>query len=176
MVLVPTDLSVQREQNPHVSLTPEQWRLFTRADGQSSLKVICQSLSMPREQVCQVAGELIALGLVTISIPASGPLNELSPISRDFINAGLSNGYIAPGHAASLMQPYAAIMPVAENIHQFSSPAPVETQSQWGNGGNGATFLLRGGWVLAASPPHPLQAGIPQRLNNQVYAPAGGSR
>src|SRR2546421_9658841 len=89
MVLVPTDLSVQREQNPQVSLTPEQWRLFTRADGQTSLKVICQTFAISREQGCQIAGELITLGLVTISLPPSGPVNELLPVSRDYINAGL---------------------------------------------------------------------------------------
>ena len=176
MVLVPTDLSGQRERNPQVPLTPEQWRLFTRADNQTSLKVMCQALAMPREQVCQVAGELIALGLVTISMPASGPVSELSPMSRDYIDAGPGNGYVAPGQAASLAQPWAAMMPVAENMNQNSSPAPIETQSQWGNGGNGATFLLGGGWVLAPSPSQPLQASGPLQLNSQVYAQAGGSR
>jgi hypothetical protein len=175
MVLVPTDLSVWREHNPQVSITPEQWRLFTRADGQTSLQMMCQVLGMPREQVCQLAGELITLGLVTIAMPTSGPSNELSPLSRDFINAGLSNGYVVPGHAASVAQAWSASMPV-EEINQSSSPMPIETQSQWGNGGNGATFLLGGGWVLAPSASQPLQASGPLRLNNQVYAPAGSSR
>ena len=175
MVLVPTDLSVWREHNPQVSLTPEQWRLFTRADGQTSLQMMCQALGMPREQVCQLAGELITLRLVTIAMPTSGPLNELSPVSRDFINAGLSNGSTGPGHAASVAQPWPASMPV-EEINQSSSPMPIETQSQWGNGGNGATFLLGGGWVLAPSPSQPLQASGPLQLNNKVYAPAANSR
>jgi hypothetical protein len=170
MVLVPKDLSGQREHNPQVSLTPEQWRLFTRADGQTSLKMMCQALAMPREQVCHIAGELIALGLVTISLPASGPVNELSPVSRDYISAGLSYGYIAPGHAASVEQPWTAIRPVADTVNQFSSPAPIETQSQWGNGGNGATFMLGGGWVLAPSPSQSLQASGPLQSNNRVYA------
>jgi hypothetical protein len=176
MVLVPKDLSAQREQNPQVSLTPEQWRLFTRADGQTSLKAMCQALAMPREQVCQIAGELIALGLVTISLSASGPVNELSPASRDYISAGLSNGYIVPGQAASVEQPWSAIRPVADTINQFSSPAPIETQSQWGNGGNGATFMLGGGWVLAPSPSQSLQASGPLQLNDRIYAQAGSSR
>jgi hypothetical protein len=173
MVLVPTDLSVQREQNPQVSLTPEQWRLFTRADGQTSLKVMCQTFAMSRDQVCQIAGELIALGLVTISLPPSGPVNELSPVSRDYINAGLSNGYISPGHAASLAQPWSAIMPVTDNINPFSSPAPIETQSQWGNGGNGATFMLGGGWVVAPSPSQSSQTSGALQLNNRAYEQVG---
>jgi hypothetical protein len=170
MVLVPKDLSSQREHNPQVSLTPEQWRLFTRADGQTSLKMMCQALAMPREQVCHIASELIALGLVTISLPASGPVNELSPVSRDYISAGLSNGYIAPGHAASVEQPWSAIRLMADTVNQFSSPAPIETRSQWGNGGNGATFMLGGGWVLAPSPSQSLQTSDPLQLNNRVYA------
>ncbi|HEX6484097.1 MAG TPA: DUF4388 domain-containing protein [Ktedonobacteraceae bacterium] len=175
MVLVPTDLSVQRERNPHVSLTPEQWRLFTRADGQTSLKMMCQAFAMLPEQVCQVAGELIVLGLVTISLPASGPVNELSPVSRDFIKAGLSNGYISPGHAASLAQPWSAIMPGTDNTNPFSSPIPIETQSQWGNGGNGATFRLGGGWVVAPSPSQTSQTSGPLQLNNRVYEQIGTS-
>lgn len=177
MVLVPTDLSGQREQNPHVSLTPEQWRIFARADGQTTLQTMCQTMGMSRDQVCQLVAELLTLGLVTIIQPASGPLNELSPISRDYINAGLSNGYVAPGHAAALAQPWAAaIMPMAENLQQFSLPAPIETQSQWGNGGNGATFHIGNGWVLAPSSSQPLQASGPLQVNNQVYAQMGGSR
>lgn len=164
MVLVPTDLSLQREQNPRVSLTPEQWRLFTRADGQTPLKGICQALAMSPEQLRQIAGELIALGLVTISLPPAGPVNELSPVSRDSINAGPSNGY-----TASLPQPSSVIMPVTDNINPFSSPAPVETLSQWGNGGNGATFMLGGGWVVAPSSSQSSQTSGALQLNNRVY-------
>lgn len=164
MVLVPTDLSLQREQNPRISLTPEQWRLFTRADGQTPLQGICQALAMSPEQVRQIAGELIALGLVTISLPPAGPVNELSPVSRDYNNAGPSNGY-----TASLPQPWSAIMPVTDNINPFSSPAPVETQSQWGNGGNGATFMLGGGWVVAPSSSQSSQTSGALQLNNRVY-------
>ena len=119
---------------------------------------------MSPEQVRQIAGELIALGLVTISLPPSGPVNELSPVSRDYINAGLSNGY-----PVSLPQPWSAIMPVTDNINPFSSPAPVETQSQWGNGGNGATFMLGGGWVVAPSSSQSSQTSGALQLNNRVY-------
>src|SRR5258708_34038984 len=82
MVLLPTNLSTLREQNPQIELTPEQWRLFTRADGQTTLQMACQALVMLPQQVCKVAGELLALGLVTIS---SG--------TQDVVSAGLGNGY-----------------------------------------------------------------------------------
>ncbi|HLH60627.1 MAG TPA: DUF4388 domain-containing protein [Ktedonobacteraceae bacterium] len=177
MVLVPTDLAGQRERNPQVALTPDQWRIFTRADGQTSLQTICMLFSMTRDQVCQIVAQLLALGLVTLAVPTSGPLNELSPISRDFINAGLSNGYVAPGYAAALPSPWAAaIMPATENASQLPPPAPIETESQWGNGGNGATFHIGNGWVVASLPSQSLQTSGPLPLSQRVYAQAGNPR
>ena len=157
MVLTPTDLSGLRERNPRVQLTPEQWRLFTRADGKTSLQMACQLLVMPRELVCQVAGELIALGLVTISMPASGSTDDQFSVPQDIMNAGLSNNYL-----------------VQTNGSNYSAPAPIETHSQWGNGGNGATFIVGGGWVVASSPSQPLQPGGSHNLGNDMYAQAGG--
>jgi uncharacterized protein DUF4388 len=155
MVLIPTDLSGLRERNLQVQLTPEQWRLFTRADGHTSLQMACQLLGMPRELVCQVAGELIALGLVTIFMPASGSTNDQSPVPQDVMNLILSNSNFLQANG---------------NINNPSAPAPIETQSQWGNGGNGATFVLGGGWVVTSSPSQPLQPSGPHSLSNQVYA------
>ena len=156
MVLLPTNLSTLREQNPQLQLTPEQWRLFTRADGQTTLQMACQALVMLPQQVCQVAGELLALGLVTIS---SG--------IQDVVSAGIGNGYAPmPGFSASFMA-------VAGGASNFS--APIETHSQWGNGGNGATFVLGGGgWVVAPSPSQ--QASGPFDVDNRDYAPVGGVR
>lgn len=161
MILTPTDLSGFRERNPQVQLTPEQWRLFTRADGKTSLQMACQLLVMPRQQVCQVAGELFALGLVTITMPASGSTNGQSPAPQDFINAGLSHNYATQ---------------VNGNGSNPFSPAPIETHSQWGNGGNGATFVLGGGWVVSSPPSQPLQSGDPYSVANKLYAQAGEVR
>jgi hypothetical protein len=174
MVLMPVDLSAYRAQNTQIPFTPDQWRLFTRADGQTTLQVASQELSMSREQVCQVAGELVALGVVTLSIPAYnyGDVNELSPVSREFIQAGLSNGVMTPGYAASSVQPWDSTQ-LSPNPHgRFSVPYPIETHSQWGNGGNGATFVLGNGWVVTSPDAQP------QSLNryetpNRVYAKAG---
>ena len=158
MILIPTNLSELREGNPRIQLTPEQWRLFTRADGKTSLQMACQLLVMPRELVCQVAGELFALGLVTITMPASGSTNDQSPVPQDFMNAGLSNSYALQVNGSD---PF--------------SPAPIETHSQWGNGGNGATFVLGGGWVVSSSPSQPSQSSNPHYVNT-IYAQAGGVR
>lgn len=156
MVLLPTNLSTLREQNPQIELTPEQWRLFTRADGQTTLQMACQALVMLPQQVCQVAGELLALGLVTIS---SG--------TQDVVSAGIGNGYAPmPGFSGSFML-------VPGGASNFS--VPIETQSQWGNGGNGATFVLGGGgWVVASSPSQ--QSSDPFDVSKRDYAQVGEVR
>jgi Domain of unknown function (DUF4388) len=177
MVLTPVDLSAYREQNPQLQFTPDQWRLFTRADAKTTLQIAAQELGMSRDQICQVAGELVALGIITLSLPAYGfgEVSELSPVSREYIQAGLSNGMMTPGYATSSAQPWDAVMPVPNPHGQFSAPYPVETHSQWGNGGNGATFLLGNGWVVA---PPTAQHAQPVPINqyeagNRIYAKAG---
>ena len=114
MVLIPADLSSVREQNPQFQLTPEQWRLLTRVDGQTSLQIICQALTLPAEVVCRVAGELIAQGLLRIITPAMPVPFELSPVSRDMITSGLGNGYVSPGAAATIVQPWVALAPITD--------------------------------------------------------------
>ncbi len=159
MVLTPTDLSGLRERNPRIQLTPEQWRLFTIADGKTSLQMACQLLVMPRELVCQVAGELMELALVTISMPDSGLSNGQPAVPQDVMNANLRNTY--------------SMHTNGQGSNHFS-PAPIETFSQWGNGGNGATFVLGGGWVVSTSPSQPLQRVDPNNVNAITYAQAGG--
>jgi uncharacterized protein DUF4388 len=157
MVLNPTDLSPLRDQNLHVQLTPEQWRLFTVADSKTTLQMACQQLVMSREQVCQVAGELIALGLVNVSLPDSGSMYNLNPFLLDLANAGFSASHVTQ----------------AQSNRDFSTP-PVETHSQWGNGGTGATFVLGNGWVVASSPSQSLQSSEPYNSSRIEYAEASG--
>jgi hypothetical protein len=158
-------------QNIELQLTRGQWQLFTRANGHTSLQMACQVLAMSREQVCQLAGELIALGLVTVCMPPAGFVNELSPASQDFMNSG--NNYIAPGATASPVEPWAGIMPTTQHMDMPPSylPAPVETVSQWGNGGNGAKFVLGDGWVLSSPSSQPLQPGEPLYSTSGNNAP-----
>jgi len=133
MVIVPIDLSSLREQNTHVQLTPEQWRLFTLADGSTSLKMACQALGVARELVCLVAGELIALGVVHVVLPSAVPVNELSPASRNLAASGLSNGYLTPGYAASSPQPWAVMpAPTTGTLLPFSPQTSMATRAQWG--------------------------------------------
>lgn len=156
MVLYPTDLSGLRDRNLHVRLTPEQWRLFTVADGNTTLQMACQQLVMSREQVCQVAGELVALGLVIVSLPVSGLMHDSKPFPIDFVSADLNNSYISQ----------------AWHSRDSFSPLPIETHSQWGNGGTGATFVLGNGWVVTSSPSQPLQSSEQDNEGRIEYAEA----
>ena len=160
MVLNPTDLSGLRDRNLCVQLTPEQWRLFTVADGKTTLQMACQQLVMSRELVCQVAGELVALSLVTVSLPVSGLTHDSTPFPRDLTHAGFSNSYVAQARDGS----------------DFFSPPPIETHSQWGNGGTGATFVLGNGWVVASSPSQSLQSSELHNTSGIEYVEASGMR
>ena len=160
MVLNPTDLSGIRDRNLCVQLTPEQWRLFTVADGKTSLQTVCQQLVMSRELVCQVAGELVALSLVTVSLPVSGLTHDSTPFPQNLTHAGFSNSYVTQAHGSG----------------NFFSPPPVETHSQWGNGGTGATFVLGNGWVVASSPSLPSQSSELYNASRIEYAEASGIR
>jgi len=160
MVLNPTDLSGLRDRNMHVQLTPEQWRLFTVADGKTTLQMACQQLVMSRELVCQVVGELVALSLVAVHLPDSELTHDSNPFLIDIANAGFSNYYAAQAQSYG---------------DDFSSP-PIETHSQWGNGGTGATFVLGNGWVVASSSSQLLPSSEPYNGSGIEYAEASGIR
>ncbi len=170
MILIPVDLSSAREQNPAVQLTPDQWRLLTKVDGRTSLQAACMDLAMTPELICQVAGELLAAGLIQLSLPTQVPMKELSPISKELINSGVHNGYVLPSYAY-------AVLPSSDVQPQFTSSVPCETQSQWGNGGNGATFVPGRGWIASPQPLQPLSTSGPLAATySDIYAQVGSSR
>jgi len=158
MVLIPADLSAFREQNPQVQVTPDQWRLLTCMDGQTTLKMACQMLGMPPDLFCQTAGELVAEHLVHVSLPEQTRMSENSSAPQDRVTSGLSNGYMASAYAAITAMPSSSTMSVPDVQLQFSSSLPFETESQWGNGGNGATFVPGRGWITAPQPLQPLRS------------------
>jgi hypothetical protein len=49
-----------------IQLTPDQWRVLTKVDGQTPLWAIARALQAPEPPICQVAGELVASGAVVI--------------------------------------------------------------------------------------------------------------
>ncbi|GHO43161.1 DUF4388 domain-containing protein [Ktedonospora formicarum] len=160
MVLIPADLSSYRAQNPQFQLTPEQWRLLTRVDGRTALQTACQDLAMLPEMLRQVAGELIAMGLIHVA-PAEvlNHAEEMFAASQEAANPMMNTvqgGYVAPGYAATSASPWSPAMPTSpsspQNGSSFSSPFSFETESQWGNGGNGATFVPGRGWVAGGGP------------------------
>ena len=118
LVLAPVDLSTLRERNPQVQLTPDQWSLFALVDGQVPLQALCQALNAPAEQVCMVAGELIAIGLVMPLNPTTGALSELISPSAQY-------PAYTPQPAMSAPNPFAM---------------SGEMQSQWGHGQSGQSF------------------------------------
>ncbi len=169
MILLPTDLSNMRQQQIQLQFTPDQWRVFTQIDGRTTLQMMCQKLALPGDYVCQVAGELIAMGVISISSPMP-TMNEYSPAPQHLVGTGMENGY---GYVAGAAQPWAAMM---STMMEGPGGVPIETQSQWGNGGNGATFVPGRGWVLNASqaPEAQFQPVEQPYPGNNLYAPANG--
>ncbi|MEO7021456.1 MAG: DUF4388 domain-containing protein [Ktedonobacteraceae bacterium] len=160
LVLAPVDLSSLREQNPQVQLTPDQWRLFALIDGQSSLQALCSALMAPVEQVCMVAGELMAIGLIMPLTQVTGGFHEFQPQQPSAKHTGqLPSAQYASAPAWPQQPSVPAPMPVA---------APMTTQAQWGNGNTGTSFTVGGGWIVSS------KHAVPQ--SSAAYAPVGGYR
>ncbi len=170
MVLVAGDLSSSPEQ--YVQITPAQWRLLTRVDGHTSLHDACTALNMSPEQVRSIAGELIAERIVHVVPPFTNDTQELSPASREIERSGLGNGLITPGYAATSPTLWGSVLPTSDLSPQFSPS--LETQSQWGNGGNGAKFIPGQGWVASMQPLQPLQSN--GFSSSGIYASIGDTR
>jgi hypothetical protein len=174
MILLPVDFSAAQAQNPSVQITPDQWMIFAQVDGQSSLQRICMNLGSSPAQVCVVVGELLAEGLIQLCMPNALPMQELSPLSRDVVTAGMNNGYIAPGYAEMTVPPWSPSMAVPDVMPGYGNSG-FEAQSQWGNGANGANFIPGQGWIATQQPLQPLQASGPVGRYPNAYAPAGGN-
>jgi len=172
MMLIPADLSAFCEQNRQVQVTPDQWRLLTCADGQTTLRMAYQMLGIPPELLCQVAGELMAEHLLHVSLSEQTQMSEISPVPHERVTSGLSNEYIAPAYAAVTAMPSSGTISVPDAQLQLSSSLPFETESQWGNGGNGATFVPGRGWITAPQPLQPLQSNGPL-TNSAAYMQVG---
>lgn len=162
LVLVPVDLSSLRERNPQVQLTPDQWRLFSLIDGSISLQNLCQALMAPGDLVCMLAGELMAIGLVM-------PLNQSAGVFNPLALTGMNNP--PPVQQYNVGMPSWAPPSQQSGPMPMASAQPIETQSQWGNGNNGATFMVGGGWI------HSSQSGMSQPGQySGIYAPVAGYR
>lgn len=183
MILVEADVMALMDQHVDIQITPEQWRVLTRVDGQTSLRKACQELMMTREQICQVVGELILLGLVRLVPPGQVPVHEMSPITRQNGTSGQLVQGLQPGFMTSSPIPalppqvstplpagtqpvlsapqMLSTPPMADVMQQFPPSTGFETYSQWGNGGNRATFVPGRGWVASPQPLQPLQSSGP---------------
>jgi hypothetical protein len=174
MVMVPVKQSVAKEQ--HVQLTPAQWQVLSHVDGHTSLQELEMNMArrVPIEQVYQIVGELMAEQLIEVVPPqalqaqvsgTSRPTSpvELSPASHELVRAGLQNGVVTPGHSASIGPVWGDAYP-SSNVTQLSPT--VVTQSQWGNGGNGATFVPGQGWVTAPQSLQPSTTNGPRSFTS----------
>ncbi len=177
MIMFPVDVSRKDE---HVWITPTQWQLLTRVDGQTPLGQIHMEQRLPLERVYETAGELIAEGFVQVVSPYAiheqqdvmatsmqppTPM-ELSPASRELVEVGLHNGLFAHGSHASVAPSWGDVFPDSP-ITQLSRST--ETQSQWGNPGNGASFVIGQTWNTGPQPFPPLQASGPLVSGSSFY-------
>lgn len=165
MVLMPVDLTLLRGQNPHIAITPEQWQVITRIDGRTNLRDMCMQLMMSADQMRYIVGQLWSLGLIRFSL--SGSSQESSPVTPQAITPGVTNGFAPQMYAAPVQSSPMAAPP------SFAATLPFENESQWGNGGNGATYVSGQGWVARPQPMQPLQPSGALYAPQQIYAAAG---
>ncbi len=183
MILVEADIMALMDQHVDIQITPEQWCVLTRVDGQTSLRKACQELMMTREQICQVVGELILLGLVRLVPPGQVPVHELSPVTHHNVTSGQlvqgpQAGFMTSGPILALPPQISTPLPsgiqsalpapqmlstppTADVMQQIAPSVGFETYSQWGNGGNRATFIPGRGWVASPQPLQPIQSSGP---------------
>lgn len=96
--------------------------------------------------------------LLHITLPEQPQMHEISSMPYERVNSGgLSNGYMAPNYAAVATMSSSGSLSVPDAQLQFSAALPFETESQWGNGGNGATFVPGRGWITTPQSLQPLQ-------------------
>ncbi len=158
MVLVPADLSSLREQNPQITITPEQWQLLARADSHTSLQMACQLLGWRPEVVCQVAGELLVEGLLHVVPPISEYVQELSLTAQTFTAPSQRTELSGPDRNSGSLEPAALFAPEPELLSQYMSMLSEEAQPQWANE------------VLQLNNPAPVYG------NGYAYAGASGER
>ena len=170
MVLVPAN-PAESDSQP-VQITPEQWQLLTMADGHTTLQDLCTVLHLERTKVLTLAGQLVAEQIIHVLPPQFVTMQEMSPASRELENSGLAHGMVIPGQAATMPTAWGNVQPVSSMGTQF--PSNFETQSQWGNGGNGAKFIPGQGWVASVQPLQPLQ--LNGFGSSGIYASVNGRR
>ena len=172
MLMIPTDLSMARDQNVQFQLTPDHWVLLTRMDGRTSLGAASYELQMQPDLICRLAGQLQALVLIQLSLPGQMPYeapSEVTPAAQGPVYSEMNSGYMLPGYAAATASPWSATLPSSDNLTQLSSSSPsFNAQSPWGNVPNGMANMQSQGWGAAPQAAQPMLTNGPF-LNNNVY-------
>ncbi|WP_069801554.1 DUF4388 domain-containing protein [Thermogemmatispora onikobensis] len=189
--LTPPDLQALRSGNVEIPLTPDEWRVFGCITGEATPLQIAQHLGMPLEQVYVVIGELMALGLIQhpyhMQSQLHSPVQEFSPAALPPMadpSAPLSQMSSSPAWMPAQAQAWpappqtpqvtGAFAPAPASASVPQSPIYVETESQWGNGGNGARFIVGRGWGV--QPTRPLSPGGSAQSPYPASVPVGGSQ
>ncbi|WP_052888170.1 DUF4388 domain-containing protein [Thermogemmatispora carboxidivorans] len=185
--LTPPDLQALRSGSVEIPLTPDEWRVFGCINGEATPLQIAQQLGMPLEQVYVVIGELMALGLIQhpYHMQPQYPVQEFSPAALPpMADPSAPPSPMSSSPAWMPAQPQAwsappqtpqvtgALAPAASSVPQ--SPIYVETESQWGNGGNGARFIVGRGWGV--QPTRPLSPSSSTQPPYSASVPVGGSQ
>lgn len=171
MVLFPADMETVGQQHAQLPITPEQWRVLTRVNGQTTLGGMCQELFMPVDVVRRAVGELLAMRLVRVNMPQyfSAPPAP-TPLVSQPVAGGASAMFCAPPYAAAAVQTALGMNSPSPAI---TAPLAIETESQWGNGGNGASFVRGQGWVMHSQTRQSSGALYPAQ---QLYAGVSAGR
>ena len=104
-------------------------------------------------------------------------MNALYPGVANLVSTATNNGSVSYGYATNALQPRVAITSTTDSLSPtFGVSVPFETMPQWGNGGNGATFIPGRGWIANPQTMLPVQPSGPLYATNDVYAPIGSGR
>ena len=171
MVLIPTDMEQLAAQELDIQITPPQWQLFIRADGQTSLSKMCIDLRVYREQVYQIAGELMMLGLVQV-IPTQVP--EAMPQAQEFYPVSVYNAPMPLNGMLPSTPPLGT--PNSDVQSSFGAVPSFDVQSHGGNRGNGTAFGPHGAWNASSMPLQSSPNNGPMMAMPGNYMPVGGRK
>lgn len=161
MALFPAEIETVRRHQSQMPISPEQWLVLTRVNGQTTLGNMCYEMAMPVNVMRRIVGELLAMELVKVSMPQR----------HDHVAPQLQAYSPAPPNTP----PYPST-PLLSSPPATATPPAFEAESQWGNGENGAAFVPGQGWIANRQPSQPLRVSGGLFVSSPVFAGASAGR